>query len=170
MLNNPRSLSYLFPQPQQKSPALSNATGMTPHSYQHHFLRAHLAFPNSSPTVYSHTKTLADAPTLPEAIPILRTQKSHMLQKLNCVTILNQRTWWSLEPQVMQAREEIETKEENTHPNKTNSEIPPKPNYPEPRCLEVIVRTQSTIVSAIFLHHNPSILLQQALDISRQLK
>jgi hypothetical protein len=77
-------------------------------------------------------------------------------------------TCWSLEPQVTQAREEMQSKGEKKNPPiqlRKIQKLTPKPNYPEPSCLEASVRTQLTIVMAIFHNHSPAI--QEALKPER---
>lgn len=47
-------------------------------------------------------------------------------------------------------REKTETKQQNTHPTKTNSEMDRQTyKHPKPRCLEASVRTQSSTAKAI---------------------
>lgn len=97
--------------------------------------------------------------------------------------LLDQRPLWSLEVQTpspiemfysttgyhgQKIRKETETKEQNTYPTKTNSEIFTL-TY-KPRCLDTTVRTQPTTARTTCHDQSSVFLLQQVLNTSTQLK
>jgi hypothetical protein len=118
-------------------------------------------------------QSLLPEPASPAAhlyIPASNTSR-HLLQKTPAASCAGQENRQYTDILLSKiSREEIETKEQNTHRTKTNPEISTYIHNHPKLCLDSSIRTQSITARTIFLHQSKVILLQKALNIPKQLK